>query len=163
MTVATGDPATLQMLALALLALVVALTIAWVATQMRATATRRRRLARAAWAEDAAAALLRDQGWEILEAQPSCVWSMEIDGRPLEVTSRADLLARRDGRLVVVDAKSGDRAPNPALPVTRRQLLEYALSFGVDGVLLVDAERMRVVEVGFESLLRGHHCARSNG
>jgi hypothetical protein len=36
-----------------------------------------------------------------------------------------------------------------AAPATRRQLLEYRCAFGVDGVLLVDAEARRVHVIDF--------------
>lgn len=46
--------------------------------------------------------------------------------------------------------KTGKLAPRLDHAATRRQLLEYRVAFGVDGVLLVDAEaeRVTVVELG---------------
>ncbi len=106
---------------------------------------RRGRIARDA--EDAADAVLSAHGYRVIEHQPTARWVLRVDGRPVEVTSRADRLVRRRGRTWVAEIKSGPRVSDPALPATRRQLIEYALAFGVDGVLLVDMERGRVVEV----------------
>jgi len=77
----------------------------------------------------------------------------EIDGELREVSSRADLLLERHHRLYVADVKSGELAPRPDQPATRRQLLEYLLAFGADGALVVDMRRRRVHAVGFPDLL----------
>ena len=47
---------------------------------------------------------------------------------------------RRAASRFVAEVKTGSRAPDPTLPATRRQLLEYTFVFGVDRVLLVDAQ-----------------------
>jgi hypothetical protein len=49
----------------------------------------------------------------------------------------------------VAEVKTGQDAPEIAAPATRRQLLEYRCAFGVDGVLLVDAEARKVHAVDF--------------
>jgi predicted type IV restriction endonuclease len=105
--------------------------------------------------ENHAARLLTAAGFEILEHQPSCVWELAVDGVTTTVESRADFLVRRAGRLFVADAKSGGRAPDPRLPATRRQLLEYLLVFEVDAVLLVDTERGVILTLDFPMLERG--------
>ena len=62
---------------------------------------------------------------------------------------RADFVVVRRGRRYVAEVKTGQAAPDIAAPATRRQLLEYRCAFGVDGVLLVDAEAGRVHAVDF--------------
>ena len=78
---------------------------------------------------------------------------MEIDGQPVEVRSRADLLVEWTRgsipRRFVAEVKTGRRAPEPTLPATRRQLLEYLHVFDVEGVLLVDMERRKIKRIGF--------------
>jgi hypothetical protein len=112
----------------------------------------RRRQRRADRGEARAERLLRRQGYRIEERQASVHWTMEVDGEPVEVEARADLLVRRKGRLYVAEVKTGTRATDPCHPRTRRQLLEYALVYDVDGVLLVDMEAKEVFEVGFDDL-----------
>ncbi|MEQ1566040.1 MAG: hypothetical protein ABMA64_10415 [Myxococcota bacterium] len=130
-------------------ALIAALALGW----WRATGwvgranVRRQSVARAG--EDEAERLLERLGFEVLERQVTGVWWMEVDGDPREVRCRADLLVRRKDRRFVAEVKTGDRAPSPTLPATRRQLLEYTLAFEVDGVLLLDMERRRVRVVRF--------------
>ena len=116
----------------------------------------RARLRRAQVAESNAERLLEAQGFDIEDRQVTARWSLEIDGEPREVSCRADLVVRvrrhptlpRGARLVA-DVKTGERAPDPALPATRRQLLEYQLAFDCDGVLVVDMEREQVLHVRF--------------
>jgi len=116
----------------------------------RANQKRQRRAQRA---ESEAERWLEEQGFLILERQASQVWTLEVDGEPREVLSRADLLLERDGRLWVADVKTGGSAPDPALPATRRQLLEYLLAFGADTALVVDMERRELHQVDFSELL----------
>lgn len=104
-------------------------------------------------AETEAEKLLASLGFAILERQPTVRWHLEIDGESQEVASRADLLVEGGGRLYVADVKSGDEAPRPDRPATRRQLLEYLLAFEADGALLVDMRRRRVRSVSFPGLL----------
>jgi hypothetical protein len=55
----------------------------------------------------------------------------------------------RGGRRFVAEIKTGDQAPDPSFPATRRQLLEYQLVFEVEGLLLVDMAAGRVRTVSF--------------
>ncbi len=143
------DSKALEVLVLVATALVVAVIAAWVLHQRRLGARRERRRDRAAIGEREASSLLTAAGWEVLEVQPTCRWTLLVDGVETEVESRADFLVRRDGRLWIADAKSGRRPISAAAPAIRRQLLEYLIAFEVDGVLLVDCERGAVVRVGF--------------
>ena len=80
------------------------------------------------------------------------------DGRTL---LRADLLVTRNGRRYVAEVKTGRTAPRLDCAATRRQLLEYRIAFGVDGVLLVDAESDCVIVVELGSLDAAADEARS--
>ena len=108
-----------------------------------------RRAARAGAGEVAAEALLESEGYRVLDRQVRCLWWIEVDGEEEEVELRADLLVERDGERFIAEVKTGERAPDPAFPPTRRQLLEYRLAFDPYGVLLVDVEAGEIFEVDF--------------
>ncbi len=77
-----------------------------------------------------------------------------VDGEEIAYGVRIDLLARGpEGRVHVVEVKTGGRAPDPRHGPTRRQLLEYAMIFGTTGVLLVDMEAGEIHEVDFQLAL----------
>lgn len=110
----------------------------------------RGRARRAGRGERAAERLLRRHGYRILARQPRAGWDITVDGHPRHIELRPDLLVEaRGGGARVAEIKTGRLAPRLDHPATRRQLLEYALAFGVRGVLLVDAETERVHEVTF--------------
>lgn len=111
--------------------------------------SRRRRAARAQRAERDAASLLEASGFCVLGRQQRQRWGLEVDGRAVEFTLIADYLVERDGRRWVAEVKTGERALDLRHGPTRRQLLEYQRAFGVDGVLLVDAEGRSVQRVEF--------------
>ncbi|HJL48628.1 MAG TPA: hypothetical protein RMG45_22390 [Polyangiaceae bacterium LLY-WYZ-15_(1-7)] len=89
----------------------------------------------------------------MLDTQLTRRWTLWVDGREREITARADFLVERGGRRFVADAKTGEQAKVTGR-ATRRQLLEYRHAYAVDGVLLVDAEAGRIVEVGFGLMAR---------
>jgi hypothetical protein len=105
--------------------------------------------ARATAGEAAAEKLLAKAGFTVEARQATQRWAVHVDGEPHEVTLRADFLVRRRGRRYVAEVKTGEAAPAITAPATRRQLLEYRCAFGVDGVLLVDAEARRVHAIDF--------------
>jgi hypothetical protein len=134
---------------LTLVACVVVLLVArWIA---RRAASRRAvvRSRRALAGEASAVALLADAGYEVTDTQVRHAWTFLAGGAPVTVELRCDALVARDGRRLVAEVKTGERAPSLATAATRRQLLEYAVAFGADGVVLVDAEAGAVIEVDF--------------
>jgi hypothetical protein len=108
-----------------------------------------RRAARALAGERDAGALLAAAGYQVLDMQCPLAWTIACDGEPLVIELRCDALVARDGRRLVAEVKTGARAPSLATAATRRQLLEYAVAYDADGVLLVDPEQGRVIEVDF--------------
>lgn len=146
------------LLVLALICLALALALGWWWSSQRWSRASRARVARAAWGEEEAEALLEDAGFRVLDRQVRAIGWVEIDGEEHEFEVRADLLVEaRDapgwpvGARLVAEVKTGDRAPDPAHPATRRQLLEYQRVFQPDGLLLVDVEGAAVISVGFPS------------
>ena len=134
---------TLVILGAILLVWLGALIAAW-----RRGARSRQRNRVATSAERRAVRLLEAAGFTVIAEQPATRWPVDVDGTPLSVEIKADLLVRGpDGGLAVAEVKSGSIAPDLRHGATRRQLLEYALAFGVPEVLLVDmtGERIQVV------------------
>ena len=110
---------------------------------------RRRRSRWAARAEVDAAGVLRRHGYKVLAAQVEHAWMIAIDGEDHEVEMRADYLVARKGKRYIAEVKTGQVAPNLTCAPTRRQLLEYAMAYPVDGVLLLDMETEMLHEVCF--------------
>lgn len=128
------------------------LVVLWWWSATRGSRRSRWRNRRAQGAESEAERLLEQEGYRLLERQVAGSFMMEIDGRPVQVSCRADLLVERGGLVYVADVKSGRSAPDPTFPATRRQLLEYLIAYDVDGVLLVDMEARRVHAVSFPAI-----------
>jgi hypothetical protein len=131
-----------------LFALVQTARIAW--TRFARSWSVRERARRAGEGELRAEPMLRAAGYEVLDRQVRGGWTVYADGEPLAIGLRADLLVARGGRRYIAEVKTGKLAPRLDHAATRRQLLEYRVAFGVDGILLVDAEaeRVTVVELG---------------
>jgi hypothetical protein len=108
----------------------------------------RARMAHAARGERNAESILARHGYEILDRQASATIDYAVDGQSRAIDVRADYLVAREGRVFVAEVKTGRDAPAIASAATRRQLLEYAHAFDLDGVLLVDADRERVHAIG---------------
>lgn len=109
----------------------------------------RARMRRAQRGEHAARGLLVSRGFEVTSEQAPGRVVLRVDGEETFFAVRADYLVRRRGRSFVAEVKTGARAPSLDHGPTRRQLLEYASAFAVDGVLLVDPEARTVREVAF--------------
>lgn len=135
-----------------LLGMLLSAGLAWLALQLvrhLARARRVRRAARASRAERAAAGVLRAHGYDIVGSQVRRRWSLWADGRELGFDLVADYLVEGGGVRWIAEVKTGERALDLRYGPTRRQLLEYRHAFGVDGVLLVDAEAGSVCSVRF--------------
>lgn len=127
------------------------LIVLFVFHEMKQMARRRRvrRAARAHQAERAAAAVLERAGYTVLGQQVRRVWSVSADGQEVSFELIADYLVAAGGAAWVAEVKTGERALSLLHGPTRRQLLEYRHAFGVEGVLLVDAEAQRVRRIQF--------------
>lgn len=138
----------------ALVAALLALVLSRWIREWRGSWRARRRAARAGAGEEAAVDLLEAAGFEVVERQARVVWAPLVDGVPQHLELRADYLVEAGDELLVAEVKTGDEAPNLDTAATRRQLLEYHVAFGVDGVLLVSPERGTVQRVMFPLLTR---------
>jgi hypothetical protein len=148
----------MQLFVVAIVAAIIALWIARWLRSLRGSLRARERAARAGAGEDAAALLLEDAGFTIVERQARVIWAPLVDGEPLAMELRADYLVEQFGELLVAEVKTGDDAPNLETAATRRQLLEYHVAFAVDGVLLVSPERGTIQRVRFPTALAIGRC-----
>lgn len=129
---------------------VAVLHLAWRALERWWQAMARRRMARRARrGEVSARRMLRRLGYTIEAEQPALCWPTIVGGQRLEIRLRADFLVSARGELYVAEVKTGDLVASLRHGPTRRQLLEYQLAYGADGVLLVDVLQASVVEVSF--------------
>ncbi len=140
--------ATVALAAVILVALALVMLGVWLARRMAGTRSRDRNDV-AQRGEVEAERLLERAGYTIVARQVSARWCLSIDGRNVDVGVRADLVVERHGQRFVAEVKTGEHAPDPRLPATRRQLLEYCLAFGAPQVLLVDVPSRRVHVVSF--------------
>ena len=139
--------ALIALAALVLLALGFRLARWWRAMRL---ARNRRRGARA---EAGAVRLLERHGYALVAAQETAVGCFLVDGETREYDLRADAIVSKDGERLVAEVKTG-AAALLASRATRRQLLEYAYAYGLDGVLLVDMAEGRIYRVEFPGLRR---------
>jgi len=109
----------------------------------------RKRALHAIAGEREAEGLLEGLGHRIVARQPKAEVRLWVDGEPLTVEVRGDLLTQRRGRRYLAEVKTGEKAPRITHGPTRRQLLEYERAFDVHGLLLVDADRRTVREIAF--------------
>lgn len=84
--------------------------------------------------------LLAKSGYTLLEREATAPAWLAVDGQRRDYLVRADALVKRKGRVYVAEFKGGQASSKVTHRDTRRQLLEYAHVFDVDGVLLVDAD-----------------------
>ena len=124
-------------------------------SRWRISAKSRRRARRGFAGQAAAAKLLAGAGYTVLDANPRIDWATVQGGQEQTVELRADYLVSRRGRHYIAEVKTGDAADFLGNSATRRQILEYQLAFGVDGVLLVCPERRTVEPIEFPGLSDG--------
>jgi hypothetical protein len=136
--------------AAAIAALSFAAALRW--TRWRTSSLSRRRAKRGFAGQAAAAKLLGGAGYEVVEANPRVPWVTLQDGEPHTVELRGDYLVSRRGQLYLAEVKTGDAADLLGNSATRRQLLEYQLAFGADGILLVCPEQKTIHAVEFPGL-----------
>lgn len=99
-------------------------------------------------AEKEAEKLLKKLGYTLLQRKPPASYWAVVDGEPVNVSLSGDLLVEIKGKTLLAEVKTG-KAVKLDHEGTRRQLLEYQLAFGVDGLLLVDMEAKAVRTVRF--------------
>lgn len=99
--------------------------------------------------------VLEKRGYQILGRQAAGTYTLKVDGQRVSTNVRADLIVMRAGRTLVAEVKTGPKVARVENEGTRRQLLEYQLAFGLDGVLLVDGDSGDIREVRFPLAAKG--------
>ncbi|MFM7201250.1 MAG: hypothetical protein ACKO6N_10710 [Myxococcota bacterium] len=110
-----------------------------------------RRATRGREGEQEAERLLKRQGYRVLDRQVTQESGLWVDETYHAVKLRADFLVEKGDETFVVEVKTGEVAPDPTSAATRRQLLEYAHAYPVDGLLLADMHEGRLHRIVFES------------
>jgi Holliday junction resolvase-like predicted endonuclease len=88
--------------------------------------------------ESEAEQLLVTAGYSIVDRQARIPLHLLFDGAPWETDIIADLIVAKDDHIFVAEVKTGRNAPDIRSASTRRQLLEYYVTYRPEGVLLVD-------------------------
>lgn len=101
-------------------------------------------------AEKAALKLLRKHDFEILEVQPSIDYQIRVNDAPQTVRISADFIVRKLGYTFVAEVKNGEDNNDITHINTRRQLLEYYMAYGTDGILLVNMQQKQINQVQFD-------------
>ncbi len=123
----------------------------WAALRIRVWLDRMQRLRRSRRAvsgEVKARSWLGKNGFTILGEQQSLFCTMLVDGRPVEYEVCADFVVERNGERAIVEVKTGGAA-QPSSPKTRRQILEYAMAYGVNRAYMFDGDRSTLHEMVF--------------
>ena len=121
---------------------------------MRQVVVRRVARSRRLGAEGEARAerILTDSGCKIVERQATRTGTVLVDERERPFRVRADALVAYRGQRFVAEYKGGVESAQISHRPTRRQLLEYAWVFDVDGLLLVDADAGVIHAIEFPGL-----------
>ena len=129
----------------------------WLGSRVRRFWLRRqlaRRWSRARRGEEQARGWLERNGFTVLDEQVNRPSFLIVDGEESPFTVRADYLVERHGVRAVVEVKTGAVA-DPSSRGTRRQILEYALVYGVNEVYLFDADAQRLHSIGVPTMAGG--------
>lgn len=110
----------------------------------------KKRFARGAKLEEAAAHFLKTQGFKVLDAQYTSTHSFYVDGEKHQVKIAVDYVVSKGGKTYLVEVKSGKSAISISNSNTRRQILEYAVAIPNDGVFLLDMENKKLQRIHFE-------------
>lgn len=107
------------------------------------------RLRRARRTEKEAIHFLAERGYKVIDVQRRVPVVMIVDGREYKGAVQADLVARKGGKIYIVEVKSGRQGEEPGKATTRRQLLEYFLVYRPDGLLLLDMKTRKMHRISF--------------
>lgn len=125
---------------------------AWIETKLRVLRERKKsrdQAKRGFQGERDAEKLLKKLGYTIVSRHAPASYAMTLDGEPQAVQLQADFVLQREGKKFVAEVKTGKAAKLEQAAETRRQMLEYQLAFGVDAMLLIDADTKVVRTVRF--------------
>ena len=110
----------------------------------------RKRFSKSRQAEKEAEKILRKNGYAVIDAQKSKPLLITIGNKIHRYLVRIDYLARKKGKVYVVEVKSGEKIPYITNRETRRQMLEYYLAYQPSGILLLNMKNKSISEVKFQ-------------
>ncbi len=110
----------------------------------------RQRFSKSRQAEKEAEKILRKNGYTIIDIQKSKPLLITIGDKIHRYLVRIDYLARKRGKVYVVEVKSGEKIPYITNRETRRQMLEYYLAYQPSGILLLNMKNKSISEVKFQ-------------
>lgn len=110
----------------------------------------KKRFSKSRQAEKEAEKILRKNGYAVIDAQKSKPLLITIGEKTHRYLVRIDYLARRKGKIYVVEVKSGEKIPYITNRETRRQMLEYYLAYQPSGILLLNMKNKSISEVKFQ-------------
>ncbi len=113
----------------------------------------RKRIQKAKKSEYKAIDFMKNRGYQILDLQKECTYTLFIDDKPYKVTVKADMIVKKGNKTFVAEVKTGEKVTSPKYTGTRRQLLEYYMVYRPNGLILVDMERQKLRTVEY-SILR---------
>ncbi|MEA2022383.1 MAG: hypothetical protein U9N08_07910 [Candidatus Caldatribacteriota bacterium] len=101
-------------------------------------------------AEKEAEKLLQKKGYTIVDIQKSKPILITIGDKIHRYLIRIDYLVRKNGKVYVVEVKSGEKNPYITNRETRRQMLEYYLAYQPNGIILLNMRNKSISEVKFQ-------------
>ena len=110
----------------------------------------RKRFSKSRQAEKEAEKILRKNGYTVIDAQKSKPLLITVGDKIHRYLVRIDYLARKGGKVFVVEVKSGEKIPYITNRETRRQMLEYYLAYQPCGILLLNMKNKSISEVKFQ-------------
>jgi len=110
----------------------------------------RKRFSKSRQAEKEAEKILKKNGYAIIDTQKSKPLLITIGNKIHRYLVRIDYLARKSGKVYVVEVKSGEKIPYITNRETRRQMLEYYLAYQPSGILLLNMKNKSISEVKFQ-------------
>lgn len=113
----------------------------------------RKRIQKAKKSEYKAIEFMENQGYQVIDLQKECAYTLFIDDKPHRVTVKADMIVKKGSKTYVAEVKTGEKVTSPKYTDTRRQLLEYYMVYRPNGLILVDMERQKLRTVEY-SILR---------
>ncbi len=132
-----------------LLGLILGVFLLWKIRQLFLRWKIRRQHSTAKRGENDAEDLLMDAGYTVIERQARTLLQILFDGTPWGTDIIADLIVEKDGLMYIAEVKTGAHAPDIRSAPTRRQLLEYYVTYRPDGILLVDMTAHKIHTVEF--------------
>lgn len=101
-------------------------------------------------AQEEARILLEQNGYRIIDVEPTLEGEFYIDGEASPIRIWPDYRVQKDGESFLVEVKSGEQATNPHSRATRRQLLEYAVLSPDEKILFCDMTHGELKEIEFD-------------